>query len=58
MSFFSWPFAKRKADLDEEIRTHLQMDIQDRKDRGESSEHPQSGDARVRQYHPHRRRDQ
>lgn len=39
MSFFSWPFAKRKADLDEEIRTHLQMDIQDRKDRGESSEH-------------------
>jgi predicted permease len=38
MSFFSRPFAKRKAELDEEIRAHLQMDIQNRKDRGESPE--------------------
>jgi predicted permease len=38
MSLFSRPFAKRKAELEEEIQTHLQMDIQDRKDRGESSE--------------------
>jgi hypothetical protein len=39
MSFFSRLFAKRKAELDEEIQTHLQMDIQNRKDRGESPEH-------------------
>jgi predicted permease len=38
MSFFSRSFAKRKAELDEEIQAHLQMDIQDRKDRGASSE--------------------
>ena len=38
MSFFPRPFRGRKADLDEEIRTHLQMDIQDRKDRGEFSD--------------------
>jgi hypothetical protein len=31
-------FAKRKAELDEEIHAHLQMDIQNRIDRGESSE--------------------
>ena len=29
-------FAKRKAELDEEIQAHLQMDIQNRKDRGAS----------------------
>jgi predicted permease len=38
MSFFSRLFVNRKAELDEEIQAHLQMDIQDRKDRGESSE--------------------
>ncbi len=38
MSFFSRSFAKRKAELDEEVQAHLQMDIQNRKDRGESSE--------------------
>jgi len=38
MSVFSRSFAKRKAELDEEIQAHLQMDIQDRKDRGASSE--------------------
>src|ERR1700722_10672182 len=38
MSFFSRLFVSRKAELDEEIQAHLQMDIQDRKDRGESSE--------------------
>jgi predicted permease len=38
MSLFSRSFAKRKAELDEEIQTHLQMDIQARKDRGASSE--------------------
>ena len=38
MSFFSRSFAKRKAELDEEIQAHLQMDIQDRMDRGASSE--------------------
>jgi predicted permease len=31
-------FAKRKAELDEEIQAHLQMDIQNRRDRGESPE--------------------
>jgi len=39
MSFFSRLFVSHKAELDEEIQAHLQMDIQDRKDRGESSEH-------------------
>jgi putative ABC transport system permease protein len=38
MNFFPRPFAKRKAELDEEIQAHLQMDIQGRKDRGESAE--------------------
>jgi predicted permease len=38
MSLFSRSFTKRKAELDEEIQTHLQMDIQARKDRGASSE--------------------
>ena len=38
MSFFPRLFAKRKAELDEEIQAHLQMDIQNRKDRGESPE--------------------
>jgi predicted permease len=38
MSFFPRPFAKRKAELDEEIQAHLQMDIQNRKDRGHSPE--------------------
>lgn len=38
MSFLPRTFAKRKAELDEEIQAHLQMDIQDRKDRGESPE--------------------
>src|SRR6267154_1209989 len=31
-------FAKRKAELDEEIQAHLQMDIQNRRDRGDSPE--------------------
>jgi predicted permease len=38
MSFFPRPFAKRKTELDDEILAHLQMDIQDRRDRGESPE--------------------
>jgi hypothetical protein len=38
MSFFPRPFAKRKAELDDEIQAHLQMDIQNRSDRGESPE--------------------
>ena len=38
MSFFPRPFGKRKAELDDEIQAHLQMDIQDRQDRGESPE--------------------
>ena len=38
MSFFARRFFRHKADLDEEIQAHLQMDIQDRKDRGQSSE--------------------
>jgi hypothetical protein len=38
MSFFPRRFAKRKAELDEEIQAHLQMDIQNRKDRGEFPE--------------------
>jgi predicted permease len=37
MSIFS-RFTNRKADLDEEMRAHLAMDIQARKDRGASSE--------------------
>jgi predicted permease len=37
MSFIS-RFARRKAELDEEIQAHLQMDIQSRQDRGDSSE--------------------
>jgi predicted permease len=42
MSFFPRTFAKRKAELDEEIQAHLQMDIQDRKDRGASPEQARS----------------
>jgi hypothetical protein len=38
MSFFPRRFARRKAELDEEIQAHLQMDIQNRRDRGESPE--------------------
>jgi predicted permease len=38
MSIFHPRFAKRKAELNEEIQAHLQMDIQGRIDRGESSE--------------------
>ena len=39
MSFFPRMFAKkRKAEFDEEIQAHLQMDIQNRKDLGESPE--------------------
>ena len=38
MSFFPRHFAKRKAELDEEIQAHLQMDIQNRKRRGESTD--------------------
>jgi predicted permease len=38
MSFFSRLFVSRQAELDEEIQAHLQMDIADRKDRGESYE--------------------
>jgi hypothetical protein len=38
MSFFPRRFAKRKAELDEEIQAHLQMEIQNRKDRGEIPE--------------------
>jgi hypothetical protein len=44
MSFFPRPFAKRKAELDDEIQAHLQMDIQNRSDRGESPEQAR-GDA-------------
>jgi hypothetical protein len=39
MSFFPRRFAKRKAELDEEIQAHLQMDIQNRRKRGDSLEH-------------------
>jgi putative ABC transport system permease protein len=38
MSFFPRRFARSKAELDEEIQAHLQMDIQNRRDRGESPE--------------------
>jgi hypothetical protein len=38
MSFFLMRFAKRKAELDEEIQAHLEMDIQARMERGESAE--------------------
>jgi hypothetical protein len=38
MSFFPRLFTKRKAEFDEEIQAHLQMDIQNRQDRGESAE--------------------
>jgi predicted permease len=38
MSLFSNPFARRKAELEEEIRAHLQMDIENRKARGESEQ--------------------
>jgi putative ABC transport system permease protein len=48
MSFFPRPFAKHKAELDEEIQAHLQMDIQDRKDRGESPE--QAHAAAIREF--------
>jgi predicted permease len=48
MSFFPPLFAKRKAELDEEIQAHLQMDIQNRKDRGESPE--QARAAAIRQF--------
>ena len=37
MSFFARSFSRRKADLDEEIQAHLQMDIQERQDRGQSA---------------------
>jgi predicted permease len=48
MSFFSSLSAKRKAELDEELQAHLQMDIQDRKDRGASSE--QARTAAIREF--------
>jgi predicted permease len=35
MSILSRLFSRRKADLDEEIQTYLQMDMQDRQERGE-----------------------
>jgi hypothetical protein len=38
MSFFPRRFARRKAELDEEIQAHLHMDIQNRRDRGKSPE--------------------
>jgi predicted permease len=38
MSFFPTRFANRKAELDEEIQAHLEMDIQARMERGESAE--------------------
>jgi predicted permease len=38
MSFLSQLFARRKAELDEEMQAHIQMDIQDRRDRGASAE--------------------
>jgi predicted permease len=38
MSFFPKRLAKRKAELDEEIQSHLEMDIQARMERGESAE--------------------
>ncbi len=37
MKLFSRLFSNRKTELDEEIRAHLEMDIQVRKDRGASS---------------------
>jgi hypothetical protein len=48
MSFFSRLFANRKAELDEEIQAHLQMDIQNRKNRGESPEHARA--AAIREF--------
>ena len=48
MSLFPRLFAKRKAELDEEIQAHLQMDIQDRRDRGESPE--QAHAAAIREF--------
>ncbi len=48
MSFFLRRFAKRKAELDEEIQAHLQMDIQNRKDHGASSE--QARAAAIREF--------
>ena len=38
MSFFPKRFAQRKAELDEEIQAHLEMDIRARMERGESVE--------------------
>jgi predicted permease len=38
MSLLPRLFGNRKAELDEEIQAHLQMDIQNRRDRGESPE--------------------
>lgn len=37
MSFLPKSLAKRNDELEEEIQTHLQMAIQDRRDRGESA---------------------
>jgi hypothetical protein len=48
MSFFPRLFTKRKAELHEEIQAHLQMDIQNRKDRGESAE--QAHTAAIREF--------
>ena len=48
MRLFSWLFAQRKVDLDEEIQAHLQMDIEARRDRGESFE--QARKAAIREF--------
>ncbi len=43
MSFLPKSLAQRKDELEEEIQAHLQMAMQDRKDRGESAEEARSG---------------
>lgn len=43
MSFLPKSLAKRKDELEEEIQAHLQMAIQDRRDRGEPAELARSG---------------
>jgi putative ABC transport system permease protein len=43
MRFLSGFFAKRKSILDEEIQAHIQMAIQDRIDRGETTEQARAG---------------
>lgn len=42
MNWFVRLFERRKQDLEDELRAHLQMDVADRISRGESPEHAQS----------------